>query len=166
MGWTCSCGQTGHLGALASGTAWLRRMTASGISVDPLLEGSLRTEESQTGAFLDNVRDPRMIYALEDIGRLIGRALAAPILLLDPHSITLTGSFAVEHVRKGLESEREMLRHVFGDAVVVQTAPRDQSYRYIGVRGAALAVIRRRVYRKLNEHLTNDQSLSELTFTP
>ncbi len=165
MSWTCSCGQTGHLGALATGTAWFRRMAASGIPVEPLHEGVLRGAVSETGATLDRVKDPRMVYALEDIGRLIGRALTAPTLLLDPHSITLTGSFAVEQVRKGLETEQEMLRHVFGDAVSVQTAARDQPHRYLGVRGAALAVIRRHIYRRLDEHLTTDRPLDQLTFS-
>jgi predicted NBD/HSP70 family sugar kinase len=152
MDWPCSCGQKGHLGALASGTAWTRRMEESNIEVPPLIEGVRRGDVSHTEEALTDIVDPRIAYALEDIGRLVGRSLTAPILLLDPHSLTLTGSFAIGPVRDGIISERETWRHVFGDALDIDLFASD-SAKYVGVRGAALAVIRHNIYRRFDEHL-------------
>jgi hypothetical protein len=121
--------------------------------VPPLLEGMRRGETSRTDQALADTGDPRITYALEDLGRLIGRSLAAPILLLDPHSLTLTGSFAVGPVRDGIMSERETWRHVFGDALSIDLFGHPESAKYVGVRGAALAVIRSHIYRRFNEHL-------------
>jgi predicted NBD/HSP70 family sugar kinase len=163
MDWRCSCGQPGHLGALASGTAWARRMAESEIRVWPLREGARRSEISQTNEALAKVADPRITYALEDLGRLIGRSLASPIMLLDPHSLTLTGSFAVKWVLEGIMAERETWRNVFGDGLSIELfggpAPR-----YVGVRGAALAVLRRHVYRRFAECLERNRLGSGHTF--
>jgi predicted NBD/HSP70 family sugar kinase len=149
--WTCSCGQKGHLEALASGEAWRRRMEESDAMTPALLEGmrhhQLTTEDLKS--------DPRIIPALEDLGRLIGRSLATPILLLDPASITLTGSFAVRPVIDGITAERDKWRHVFGDALTIDAIPGPDAT-YLGVRGAALAVLRSQIYRRFAEHLAAD----------
>jgi predicted NBD/HSP70 family sugar kinase len=149
LDWRCSCGQRGHLEALASGTAWTHRMEASGVQMTPLLEGLRRNATSQTDKVLADLEDQRVVIALEDAGRLIGRSLAAPVLLLDPQWLTLTGSFAVQPVLDGIMAERETWRHVFGDALHISIASGPWA-KYIGVRGAALAVLRAKVYRTLS----------------
>jgi predicted NBD/HSP70 family sugar kinase len=165
MEWRCNCGQAGHLGALASGTAWARRMDESGITVPPLLQGMRRHQVSQTGAALSDLDDQRITYALEDLGRLIGRSLASPILLLDPHSLTLTGSFAVKPVQDGVIAERETWRHVFGDALELELYD-GQEAAFAGVRGAALAVFRTTVYRRFKYWLKGpDAELDRMAFS-
>lgn len=165
MSWLCSCGQTGHLGALASGAAWKRRMDESEIRIPPQLEAMRRGELDRTDEALSEINDPRIAYSLEDIGRLIGRSLAGSILLLDPHSLTLTGSFAVKPVLHGIMSERETWRHVFGDALDISLYGSPEANKYVGVRGAALAVIRSHIYRRFAEHLQTPPQASGLTFS-
>jgi predicted NBD/HSP70 family sugar kinase len=165
MDWPCPCGGSGHLASLASGTAWERRMRESDVSLPALLDGVRRGERSLTDRALAETVDPRGIYALEDIGRLIARALAAPVLLLDPHSLTLSGSFAVQAVRDGMIAERETWRHVFGDALSIDFAGSPDRVKYMGVRGAALAVLRRHVYRRFLELLTEPTPTRGLEFT-
>ncbi len=46
-----------------------------------------------------NVDDSQQIEAQKDVGRLIGRSLSAPVLMLNPESVTLAGSLAVRPVR-------------------------------------------------------------------
>ena len=96
---------------------------------------------------------------------MIGRSLASPILLLDPHSLFLTGSYAVEPVVKGIMAEREAWRHVFGDALSVK-AIRGQDSRFLGVRGGALAVFRSHVYRRFEDWLDDPAVADELLFSP
>ncbi len=165
MDWRCSCGHRGHLEAFASGTAWVRRMEESGVQTPPLLEGMRRHSISQTDKALSDLEDQRITYALEDMGRLIGRSLASPILLLDPRSLYLTGSFAVKPVVDGIMAERETWRHVFGDALSIE-AFRGSDPKFVGVRGAALAVIRSRVYRRFGEWLDRPDLARELLFSP
>lgn len=157
--WLCSCGQHGHLEALASGEAWRRRMVESDAMTPSLLEGMQRHELAT-----EDFRDPRIIPALEDLGRLIGRSLSTPILLLDPSSITLTGSFAVDQVINGILAEREKWRHVFGDALTID-AIRGHNEKYLGVRGAALAALRSQIYREFAKHLTADPARPTALFS-
>jgi predicted NBD/HSP70 family sugar kinase len=163
-GWKCSCGQEGHLEALAGGAGWIRRMEESEIEIKPLLEGLDRYDTDQIDEKLKQLEDLRVMHALEDVGRLVGRSLASPILLLDPHSLFLTGSFAVEPVVRGI-AEREAWRHVFGDALTV-TPIRGRDSRFLGVRGGALAVFRSQVYRRFEDWLRDPSLADRLTFSP
>jgi predicted NBD/HSP70 family sugar kinase len=164
--WRCSCGHSSHLEALASGTAWTRRMAESDIDISPLLTGTGRHPVSRTSQAIEELLDDaRVSYALEDLGRLIGRSLSSPILLLDPHSLFLTGSFAVEPVVNGILAERETWRHVFGDALNVSSVSGSDA-RFLGVRGAGLAVLRSHVFRRLHELLGNPDWRRELIFAP
>lgn len=142
----CVCGRRRHLDAFASGRAFVDRMEASGYQFpsDPLEKAEVI--RSALGGELDM----RQTYALQDVGRIVGRALASPILMLDPHSITLTGSLGIEPVAEGVMLEQTAWKNGTGDTVTVGFAGGDEGA-YSGVRGAALAVIRRSVYRKLME---------------
>jgi len=162
----CSCGQTGHLEAFASGTAFKRRMDESGVSPESLDSRVYLNSIRDADRALAEVEDQRLIGALEDMGRLIGRSLTGPILLLDPHTLTLTGSFALKPVFDGLIAERGTWRHVFGDALTIDRAidVADGDSRLIGVRGAGLAVIRQHVHRRF-EAIASDLSQLPETFS-
>jgi hypothetical protein len=143
MNWECSCRQRGHLEGLASARALSRRLSASRYALvmdDP--------HGPQLTRLLDKP-DEGVRRALHDTGRLIGHALASPILMLDPARITLTGYLAQEAVVAGVAREQHTwstgvsnsvkLDYLFGDANDL-----------VEVRGAALAMFRRRLYSNMS----------------
>ncbi len=140
--WTCLCGAHHHLHAFASGAAVVKRLQASGYTIPR----DDRGPASVLREFLEGNPDDLQIHAVRDAGRILGRALAGPILMLDPYSITVTGSLASEHLVDGIRRERDMWAHAIKDAVQVSHREGPLS-EFIGVRGAALAVIRREIYR-------------------
>lgn len=156
--WPCSCGEHGHLEALASGTAFARRMQNSGHEV---MNDAARAVKNTRALIADrgNVHAQR---ALLDCGRLIGRALANPILMHDPHSVVLTGYFADEQVVHGIERERHIWGNTIGDTVTIEHLG-PARYAYNAVRGAGLAVVRRHVLRRL-PHLLYAETVARLTF--
>jgi len=87
--------------------------------------------------------------ALEDVGVLVGHALLGPVAMLNPATITLTGSLATETVRRAIaEHVSESLP--FGGSPEVRLLAPDVNP-FIRAQGAALAVLRGKVYRKLDE---------------
>jgi predicted NBD/HSP70 family sugar kinase len=150
----CSCGARHHLEAFASGRALERRLRASGYEI----------EEDSSGTSLHTTLRERpdacQSHALFDVGSILGSALANPILMLNPQSITLTGSFATKRVRDGILSKREVWRSAFDDDCDV-TPLEGEDKEYIGVRGAGLAVLRRCVFRSFLE----DGVMAEEPFT-
>lgn len=139
----CSCGNEHHLESFASAPALLRRLQRSGIKVPQDGPSQERLLERAREGELD---DPLMLRAGTDIGRIIGRSLAGPVLLLNPSSITLTGPLAGPHLVNGVVRSGDAWISVMEDSVPVgldDTSAGD----YIGVKGAALAVIRQLVYR-------------------
>lgn len=140
-GWQCSCGRSHHLEAFASGRAVVRRLQASGMSVPEDGRGRM----SMLRAALEEP-DELQVGAVTDIGRILGRALAGPILMLDPYRITITGSLATEPLVDGIGRERDLWANAIKDAVTVEQKG-GSAGRFVGAQGAALAVIRRAVYR-------------------
>jgi predicted NBD/HSP70 family sugar kinase len=141
--WTCVCGAHHHLQAFASGAAVVKRLQASGYAIPRDDRGSA----SVLREFLEGNPDDLQIHAMRDAGRILGRALAGPILMLDPYSISVTGSLASEHLVDGIRRERDMWAHAIKDTVKVSHREGPLS-EFIGVRGAALAVMRGAVYRR------------------
>jgi len=141
--WPCSCGRRHHLEAFASGAALVRRLQASGYEI-PIVE---RTQHSMLRSSLGPDADEVHVYALRDIGRILGRAMAGPILMLDPYSITITGSLATEHLIEGIRRERDLWANAINDSVRLEQTG-GLPGRFECARGAALAVIRRYVYRE------------------
>jgi predicted NBD/HSP70 family sugar kinase len=83
--------------------------------------------------------------ALHDAGSLVGEALAGPVAWVNPAAIVLTGSLALAPVEAAIKER------IFGSLVVsdpTMTCAKDSDY--IRVRGAALAVLRTHVYRRLD----------------
>jgi hypothetical protein len=107
-----------------------------------------RGDSSFVRSIFDGHVSSKHVHALIDVGRILGRALASPILMLDPYSVTLTGSLALEGLKQGVLLERGMWRSAIGDDVRVSYLSDDDNV-YAGVRGAALAMMRNFVYRQL-----------------
>jgi predicted NBD/HSP70 family sugar kinase len=141
--WSCSCGRRHHLEAFASGAALVRRLQASGYEI-PM---ERRTQQSMLRSSLWTEADEVYVQALRDIGRILGRAMTGPILMLDPYSITFTGSLATEHLIEGIRRERDQWGNVIVDSVRLEQCG-GLPGRFICARGAALAIIRRYVYRE------------------
>ncbi len=139
--WTCSCGRRHHLEAFASARGLRERIEASKRPV-PDSVGQKRLLDRAREGRLEDV-DKQMGI---DIGRILGHALAGPILMLDPSSITLTGPLANEAVVKGIEREGTEWASVIDDSVRIDI-DRSGAGEYIGVRGAAMALVRQLVYR-------------------
>lgn len=147
----CTCGKQQCLETYASASAfeaWSRRL---GIAVEGLRAGKLRAKTSVMHEVMSNVHDVRHIDALESVGRLIGRSLSAPVLLLSPEAIVLSGSLAIEPVKRGIEFEKRHWRHfVHGIDVSLHMADRE-SDKFSAARGAALAVLRGQIYRRFDD---------------
>jgi predicted NBD/HSP70 family sugar kinase len=159
----CVCGRRNGrcLQTFASATAFSERMRASSIGVAGLLDGDDRHSTSVMLRAMRNVNDDRQRRAQRDIGRLIGRSLAAPVLMLNPSSITMAGSLAVDDVRAGIEDERGRWRHAHSDILPLHLLE-GRANRYSAARGAAVAAFRGRVYRRF-EDLNVTEPLSGLT---
>ena len=128
-----------HLEAFASAVAMASRL-------DPD-----RAMHEVLSHVLEAPADPLHAHALRDIGALTGEALVAPTVFLNPARIVLTGSLAVPSVRKVVE-ERLRQHQMIGKT------PRVESYeepvnQFLRAHGAALAMIRVRVLRRLDEIL-------------
>lgn len=137
--WTCSCRKLHHLEAFVSGRALERRLADAEYEIPA--DGDERRR--RLDAALSGGADGPQAHAMQDMGRLLGRAMAGPILMLDPSSITVTGSFASQYLVNGIERERNLWASTLRDSVSI--APYVDPY--VGVKGAALAVIRQKVYR-------------------
>lgn len=140
--WLCSCGKSRHLEGFASGKALLRRLRESGYEIPETNEAHERLLSAiATGDLDDEQRE-----ALRDIGRIVGRALVGPILMLDPDNIVITGALAGTDVKDGMDRVRDSWGSVIDDSVEIEARGGEESA-WAGVRGAGLAILRRTVYR-------------------
>lgn len=138
----CSCGRRGHLEGLIGAVALANRLSQSGYPIDAT---------QSLGPQLDPlVRNPDEVVgrALQDLGRLLGQALASPILMMDPANITLTGYFARPEIISGIRGEQALLSSGFSTSVDINELSADLNP-FVEVRGAALLRFRRLVYRDL-----------------
>lgn len=116
----------------------------------PALAQRLRLDLQNVGALdalHERPHDPRETRVLEDMGELVAHALRGPIAVLDPAEIVLTGSLALETVRKKIETYLQA-NEVFSAAPEVTRLKGDEN-RYVRARGAALVVVRRQLHRAL-----------------
>jgi hypothetical protein len=97
--------------------------------------------------------------ALEDVGTLVGHALLGPVALLNPAAITLTGSLAVQVVRDKLRtivSEAQVLGREPYVSLLNESVEGDEGTiegKFARAKGAALGVLRTKVYRRFEELL-------------
>lgn len=137
----CSCAEPGkesvppHLEAYTSVSALAHRVAPTSPASDTL------------SAILQRPEDPVHSRALADIGHLVGEALLAPVAWLNPASVVLTGSLATPAVARAVDAE-------LADAHPIVTHPNvrclsGEESPYARVKGAALAVLRRHVFREI-----------------
>lgn len=99
--------------------------------------------------------------ALEDVGALVGHALLGPVAMLDPVTITITGSLAFPIVRRMI-AEYISEAQPFGGSPDIRALDAEED-RFIRAQGAALVVLRHQVHRRLDELLGGKKAhVSEL----
>ena len=153
----CSCSPTGqppHLEAYASGVSLQARLNHSG-SLNDAIADILKQQA------------PQHTRALKDVGFLLGEALAPVVAMLNPATITLTGSMAAQTVKDALE-ERLNQESYFGCRPEVMSVDPEDG-KFLRARGAALALIRARVHRRLpalvaGRRATMRRRVDEVTF--
>jgi len=142
----CTCGEKHHLQALVGWKALCERLglpTEGPETRTSLLEKYINPQPGQ--------ESQAAVRALEDAGRIIGRALTGTVLALDPHSITVLGALAGPNLLHGLASASdEWSNALWRGRKVAFEKPRHGST-YVSLRGAGLALIRAQRHRKLRE---------------
>ena len=163
--WECSCGEPMHLEALASATALVKRVLASKdldlemLGVNP---GGTSSSYSVLYETLERQHNSTLRSALQDAGRLIGGALAGPILMTNPRVITLSGALAVEPVKEGIEDQRPVWKSTLGPQPSIKLLD-GLDKKFAGVRGASLAAFRGQVFRNFDTLFSDGVALSRLT---
>ena len=143
--WGCTCPQRGHLEGLASVRALMQRLRdSSGYEIE---------DDAPMGPQITKLLknpDEVLARALHDIGRLIGGALASPILMLDPASITLSGYLALDAVVEGVRREKHTWSTGVSNSVTIDRLE-GTTNDLVEMRGAALAMFRRQLYRDMSK---------------
>jgi predicted NBD/HSP70 family sugar kinase len=140
----CSCTSADdttphHLEAYASRRALAQRVD------------STRSEEQVVHEVLSQPHDPVHRRALEDIGILTADCMQGAVSMLNPARITLTGSLANKVVGDAFASRIEDEHRVIEEPTIDVLEGTENEY--IRARGAALAVLRRQVHRRLDSLL-------------
>lgn len=140
----CSCTtdedrSRSHLEAFASAGALAQRIDRKA----PLAEVAAR--------ILDEPEKPAHKKALQDVGALIAASLAGPVAVFNPATLVLTGAMAVPEVEKSVRSGLSKVR-VFGSLPEVSVLD-DEENKFIGVKGAGMVVLRRKIFRRFPEIL-------------
>jgi predicted NBD/HSP70 family sugar kinase len=110
----------------------------------------------------DAAHDPLVRLALRDAGRVIAAVMAGAIAATDPVSVTLVGSLASTQVARGM-NEQFRKNNVAPRAVLYD----QPDILLVGLRGAALAVLRGALYRglfdrvKYSAEMTDGYALAE-----
>jgi predicted NBD/HSP70 family sugar kinase len=145
----CSCvapgeDSPGHLEAYAGAGAVARRIDASA----PQIEVASRM-----------VAEPNKDIhqqALSDVGTLVGKSLVAPVAMLNPASIVVTGSLAVDPVATAIETALSQ-DHALG--TMPEVIPLDDAENdFIRVKGAGMVVLRAHLLRELPNLLKGSKS--------
>lgn len=140
----CSCTTSetppNHLEAYAATPALMHRI----LTEVPM---SHAEECESVRGVISNPRTPVNNRALKDVGVLVGRALLGPVAMLNPATITLTGSLAVPVVQAALD---DYLASASGLGAAPKLTPLTdaRTNKFIRVQGAALAVLRNNVHRR------------------
>jgi predicted NBD/HSP70 family sugar kinase len=143
----CGCGRASCLDAVASARAIVERVRQAGV-----LDGSLHEGHADTEAFrtiVDNVRQKPVALALEQAGQLIGRALAGPVMLLNPKVVVISGSAARPQLLAGISKQRPDWLHVHDESYPSIESDPDP---LAPLRGAGLAALRGALFRRFHEY--------------
>lgn len=97
--------------------------------------------------------------ALEDVGALVGNAMIGPTRMLNPAYVVLTGSLALPPVKRRLQAMFQS-EEVFGSHPEVLLWEGDEN-QFIRAKGAALALIRNHVLRRVSTILDHDKNAME-----
>jgi len=155
--WECSCGQHGHLEGMASARALLRRLQQSNYPLRK--DGPIGR---QISGFADTP-DAVLRHAYRDIGRLLGRGLASPILMLDPANITISGYLACQNVVDGITQEHHRWDAGIPSSVTIDFLDGNDNL-LVERRGAALAMFRQKLFRQM--HVVANSRLRQTIITP
>jgi len=137
----CSCGAMDHLERFASARAIVDRLEPLTSSVGY----NNRASELRT-----RVEEEAVKVALAQAGQLLGRALVAPVLAVDPDLVVLS---AIPHHDVWLGATSAELDHFRGRTrVVLGTAPEDGGV-WMAALGAAAAAIDEHVLPRLEERV-------------
>lgn len=137
---TCSCippgaKSPGHLEAYAGAGAVAQRIDPSAPQIE-VAERMLAEPEKDIH-----------LQALRDVGTLVGKSLVAPVAMLNPASIVITGALAVDPVAGAIETALGQ-DHALG--TMPEVTPLDSAENdYIRVKGAGLVVLRANLLREL-----------------
>ena len=145
----CSCCAAGspsrdHVEAYASARALARR-------IDPdrpwgeVMERVLDAPEENTHK-----------RALEDVGELVAAGATGPLAMLNPGRVVLTGALAVPTVRHVVKKRLSEV-HCYGTQPSFDFLEDEKANKFIRAKGAALVVLRRRVFRELPVLLHGDK---------
>jgi predicted NBD/HSP70 family sugar kinase len=155
----CACGAEGHLEGLASAASFVERLDQMGdeglLSDLGLRTGELPPDASTMYDVISRIESGAphrpAERALQDMGRLIGHALAGPVLMLGPSTITLAGSAACQRLAIGVKEGLIEGGGLFGTESIGVHYVRGSRNRFNAARGAALFVFRQLLYRKLDD---------------
>jgi hypothetical protein len=140
----CSCGASGakHLEEFVSAPRVLARLRKAGVTA---------ADENQPwgpqfqAAWLTQNAVAREV--LRETGKILGRGVASAVRLVDPGIVQLTGTLGhLVDVRDGMRGEAERWYQGLHHDVSIKSNGGDK---FTAVRGAALMVFRRHVYRDL-----------------
>jgi predicted NBD/HSP70 family sugar kinase len=139
----CSCGLPTdsvqhHLEAFASTRALVQRVTPDEPEYDVI------------SRIIDQPEVEPHRRALRDVGALVGHSLVGPVAMLNPATITLVGPLAAPAVLNAVEISLSDA-HPFGTFPEIRSLGPGGSL-FADVQGAGLAVLRERVFRRL-DHL-------------
>jgi predicted NBD/HSP70 family sugar kinase len=140
----CSCAVTAdeapnHLEAYASVLAVTQRLYP-----EKKRSAALKAIARRSGSKLH-------AHTLADIGTLIGETMQAPVAMLNPASIVLSGSLALPPLEHAVR-EQLKVAHTLGSQPAIRSLSGNDND-YLRAKGAALAMLRVRVYRRLAELL-------------
>jgi len=139
----CSCTTSdpppNHLEAYAATPALMHRV----LEVVPDTHAA---ECEAVRGVIANPATPVNRRALADVGELVGHALLGPVAMMNPATVTMTGSFAVPVVCQAVD--RYLGRSTVLGAPPKVIWPDPETNRFIRAQGAALAVLREHVHRR------------------
>jgi predicted NBD/HSP70 family sugar kinase len=149
LAFPCSCGRTGHLESVAGGAALAQRVLDSpALEQHGLRAGADREGPPRMHDIIASFSERKARDLLVDVGKLLGHALAGPMLMLNPHRIIITGALAHEGVKRGVLEVASAWRSSITDDPEIELLHGDDN-RYSAARGAALAVLRKCVHRRI-----------------